>query len=228
MDKLARKVVARFKVMKRLGEVSVDSGTLLVIDPAYLSEWGTGEHPDLSMEGYRAAWKAGRNQLCFANGKTAAVFIKGFGGDGTYPVLVEERNEEGPSIGSLALDFMPGQNPLVAKVVAGYKRAALKARTANVEYGYGTKGKRLSYQGDFDETAPCVKCGKPAELALVLREKFDDTKTPDEQNFVTRLHENPEVVEGERLFWLHDCAAFALYVCRDFDCTTVTTHWNQA
>ena len=108
-----------------------------------------------------------------------------------------------------------------ARIVARHKKALL-------EYGYGAEGAGLSEQADFPLTTPCAECGKPAELALVVRETFDHSKTPEEQTFVTDLHNNPEIVDGERKFWLHDCAAFATYICRDFDCTAATTLWNQA
>ena len=112
----AKLVVARFEKMKQIGQVAVDSGTVLVIDPCYAESWGTGEHPDLSAEGYRRAWKEGRNQLYFANGVPAAVFIKGFSGDGRYPVFIEENPEGQPDIGSLIIDF----NQLAYKVAARY------------------------------------------------------------------------------------------------------------
>jgi hypothetical protein len=110
---------------------------------------------------------------------------------------------------------------LAERVVLRYKRALL-------EYGYGLKGKGLSWQGDFPPTTPCVKCGKPAELALVVREGHDEGKDFQDSDLVTHMHPNNEVVNGEKLFWLHDCGAFATYVCRDFNCTTTTTLWNQA
>jgi hypothetical protein len=119
----------RFGAMRQIGEAYVTSGTLMVIDPAYASSWNTGEHPDLTDEGRRRAWEEGRNQLYFANGKTAAVFIKGFGGDGTYPVLIEDRRGQvGQSIGSFAVDLMaeqlpPALDPLAANVVARTERS---------------------------------------------------------------------------------------------------------
>ncbi len=144
MDKLAFAVAARFEAMQQVGEVSVDSGTLLVIDPAYLDSWGTGEHPDLSMDGYRAAWHEGRNQLNFANGNTAAVFIKGFGGDGTYPVMTEavQADEHGELLGSLAIDFtgpnVGSTDPLVERVAAKYKQK-IKTDSGNTVYTYSDK-----------------------------------------------------------------------------------------
>jgi hypothetical protein len=115
-DHLSLRVAARYAA-KQVGTVGVDSGTLLVIDPAYLDSWGTGEHPDLTADGYRKAWKEGRHQLYFANGVPAAVFIKGFGGDGSYPVTVDEDSESRPPVGSFKVDF----RGLVAKVASRYR-----------------------------------------------------------------------------------------------------------
>ena len=127
MDKLAYAVAARFEAMKQLGEAAVDSGTLLVIDPAYVSSWNTGEHPDLTDEGRRQAWKEGRSQLYFANGIPAAVFIKGFGGDGRYPVSVEmgDNGFGNEMIRKIEVDVSgnvePTNEAIAAKVAAKYK-----------------------------------------------------------------------------------------------------------
>lgn len=113
----------RFDAMTPVGQVAVDSGTLLVIDPAYIEHWASGEHPELSHEGYLAALEEGRNQLNFANGGTAAVILKGFGGDGTYPVFVEPRTEGAP-VGSFAVDFLrtaSEQSAMSIRVAARYK-----------------------------------------------------------------------------------------------------------
>jgi len=115
-DHLVLRVAARYAA-KQVGTVGVDSGTLLVIDPAYLRHWGTGEHPDLTDDGYRRACKAGRHQLYFTNGVPAAVFIKGFGGDGNYPVTIDEDPESRPPVASFKVDFQG----LVAKVAAKYR-----------------------------------------------------------------------------------------------------------
>jgi hypothetical protein len=85
---------------------------------------------------------------------------------------------------------------------------------------YGTKGVDLTWQAKFPETTPCVKCGKKARLAIVLREGSGAGDT----NFACRLHKNDPEGEG---FWLHDAAAFATYLCVDIDCATATTLWNQ-
>ena len=83
-----------FRRKNQIGSVSVDSGTLMLIDPCYIRHWNIGNHPDLSMDGYRRAWKEGRKQLYFSNGIPAAVFIKGFGGDGQYPVTADHNKKD--------------------------------------------------------------------------------------------------------------------------------------
>jgi len=112
MDALILRVARRFRQgsgFRVLGEVGVDSGALLVIDPAYLRHWGTGEHPDLSNEGMRAALAQERQQLYFANGTKAAVVVKGFAGDGTYPVTVKEADSDA-GIAGFTVDFTRQQN----------------------------------------------------------------------------------------------------------------------
>ena len=111
--------LARFEAMKQIGQICVETGTVLVIDPCFAESWGSGEHPDLSTEGYRKAWHEGRNQLYFANGVPAAVFIKGFGGDGSYPVLIEGTPPGQPDVGSLTVDFNYPQ--IVTRVATRYR-----------------------------------------------------------------------------------------------------------
>jgi hypothetical protein len=115
-DHLVLQVAARFAA-KQIGTVGVDSGTLLVIDPTYLRHWGTGEHPDLTADGYRKAWEEGRHQLYFANGLPAAVFINSFGGDGSYPVTVDEDQEGRPPVASFKVDFQG----LISRVACRYR-----------------------------------------------------------------------------------------------------------
>lgn len=50
---------------KHIGNVSVDSGTLIVIDPCYIKHWDTGKHPELSMDGYRKLWAEGKKSVTF-------------------------------------------------------------------------------------------------------------------------------------------------------------------
>jgi len=89
---------------------------------------------------------------------------------------------------------------------------------------YGPSGVKLTYQAKFPETTPCVKCGETSRLAVTMREEFDQTKTPEQQTFATDLYANDP--KGG-VFWLHDCAAFATYLCTDIKCAAATTLWNQ-
>lgn len=119
MDPITSHVLTRWKTASKLGDIGVDSGTLLIIDPAYLRHWGTGEHPDLSDEGWHAALSQGRQQLNFASGVKAAVLIRGFGGDGLYPVTVQGE----PSIQSITVDL--SNQHLASKVAARYAKSMI-------------------------------------------------------------------------------------------------------
>ncbi len=91
---------------------------------------------------------------------------------------------------------------------------------------YGSKGQELTWQDPFPKEVTCVHCGKAgARLAFVLCEMGGDN--PKEAEFACRLHPNKsEGPDGEG-FWLHDAAAFATYLCRDLECASATTLWNQ-
>jgi hypothetical protein len=89
--------------------------------------------------------------------------------------------------------------------------------------GYGTEACDLSHQAPFPKEATCCHCGKEgARLAFVFQETGGENWK--EKEFACRLHDNDYAGEG---FWLHDAAAFAVYLCRDIDCTKATTEWNQ-
>ena len=96
--------------------------------------------------------------------------------------------------------------------------------TKGHELEYGTNGCDLTWQTPFPEETDCACCGKPgARLAFVLQEKGgEDWK---EKEFACNLHPNDPEGDG---FWLHDAASFAVYLCRDINCTAATTKWNQA
>lgn len=85
----------------------------------------------------------------------------------------------------------------------------------------GTEGLDLTFQRPFEPTTTCVKCGKKARIAFTIAEPMTD----GEKRYITDLHSNDPGGEG---FWLHDAAAFAVYLCTDIDCATATTLWNQA
>lgn len=88
-----------------------------------------------------------------------------------------------------------------------------------VNLGYGPAGAQLTQQAPFELTTPCVRCGQEARLALTIQENAGESE------YVTWVHPNDPRGEG---FWLHDAASFAIYLCRDIDCTTATTLWNQS
>lgn len=90
--------------------------------------------------------------------------------------------------------------------------------------GYGEEGRGLSWQLPFPKEVKCCHCGKEgARLAFVFQEKGGENWK--EKEFACRLHANEGGHEG---FWLHDAAAFAVYICRDIECAQATTKWNQA
>ncbi len=88
------------------------------------------------------------------------------------------------------------------------------------DLAYGTEGCcTLTFQDEFPEEAVCAHCGKEgARLAFVFAEAGGAGE------YICELHENDPEGEG---FWLHDAAAFAVYLCRDIKCAEATTKWNQ-
>lgn len=83
---------------------------------------------------------------------------------------------------------------------------------------YGTEGCELSWQEMFPEEVECSYCStEGARLAFVLMER-------NRKNLACRLHDIDPEGEG---FWLHDAAAFAVYLCRSMRCRKGTIKWNQ-
>lgn len=74
-----------------LGEVAVDSGQVIIVDPCYLAEWKDGEHDQKGNHYYKACKatdddkKQGGEMLVAGIGGTGVVARSGFG-DGGYPV----------------------------------------------------------------------------------------------------------------------------------------------
>lgn len=84
---------------------------------------------------------------------------------------------------------------------------------------YGKEALGMSWQAEFPTKTRCVKCGQDARHVLTAMEESGDSE------FACKLHHNDPQGEG---FWLHDAAAFAIYLCTDIGCVTATTLWNQA
>jgi hypothetical protein len=59
---------------------------------------------------------------------------------------------------------------------------------------------------------------------MTVLEKPDGAVPIEEQTFICGLHKNESADGGD--FWLHDCCAFAIYLCAA--CTGATTLYNQA
>ena len=74
----------------RLGEVGVDSGQLLVIDPCYLDDW---DHQRSYPEACLVTEDGTGGQLHYASGRPGrgVAFRSGFG-DGVYPVWATVRD----------------------------------------------------------------------------------------------------------------------------------------
>lgn len=83
---------------------------------------------------------------------------------------------------------------------------------------YGKEGLANSWQREFPEEVSCVHCGGMARPAINIKE--DDTSNM----FVCEVHPNEGGSGGD--FWLHDAAAFQIYLCRE--CLKPTTLYNQA
>ena len=103
-------------------------------------------------------------------------------------------------------------------MVYTYDRTGTQRAHKNVTFDYGSRAKNLSYQGAWDPTAPCVKCGKKALLTMAVIEESPEKQDPKQMMYACHVPHG----EGS---WYHDCASFALYTCQD--CRTVTTLWNQ-
>lgn len=88
-----------------------------------------------------------------------------------------------------------------------------------MEVGYGTERRDLTTQADFPVTTECVKCGTSSRLALTIREPSGQDR------YISGVFENGG---QDGAFWLHDAAAFAIYLCPNIECATATCLWNQA
>lgn len=76
----------------------------------------------------------------------------------------------------------------------------------------------ISCQGWFPRSTDCVHCGARARMAFTAVER--GRAYP----LICDLHENQLADKGP--YWLHDVAAFAIYLCTK--CTEATCLYNQA
>ena len=82
---------------------------------------------------------------------------------------------------------------------------------------YGKEGLTNSWQADFPEEVDCVHCDGKARSAINIKEESG------EDQYITDLHPNLGGSGGD--FWLHDAAAFQIYLCRK--CLKPTALYNQ-
>ena len=81
----------------------------------------------------------------------------------------------------------------------------------------GKSGLTKTFQRDFKKTTKCCKCGGESRVAFVAHEVDVAEKEP----FVCSLHSN----NGKGNYWLHDCCAVAIYICKE--CFEATALLNQ-
>ena len=84
-----------------------------------------------------------------------------------------------------------------------------------VEVCFGKDAAVNSYQEPFKTSIECAPCGGVAQLTFSLAELGGPTYGGKERKYLCHAPNQP----------LHDCAAFAVYLC---ECGHATTLWNQA
>jgi len=87
----------------------------------------------------------------------------------------------------------------------------------------GKDGCEKSWQDPFPETIECCHCGEVSRIAFVAHEGMENKSVPEK--CVCELHNN-DWGDGGEGFWMHDCGAFAIYICKK--CFSATTLFNQA
>lgn len=80
----------------------------------------------------------------------------------------------------------------------------------------GKDGLEHSYQAKFPEITECCRCNGEARIGFVMQE------SAGEAPYVCELHPN----KGKGGYWLHDCCAVAVYLCRE--CLKATALVNQS
>ena len=84
---------------------------------------------------------------------------------------------------------------------------------------YGVDGLSETHQAVFPAEVECVHCTGLARPAVNIIEGY-----AQEDEYVCNLHDNEGGEGGD--YWLHDVAAFQIYLCRG--CLKPTTLYNQA
>ena len=82
----------------------------------------------------------------------------------------------------------------------------------------GKEGLNKTFQDDFPEITPCLRCGGECRIAFVACEADGGDPIP----LICSLHNN-EYSQGNA--WLHDCCAVAVYFCRK--CLSPMALYNQ-
>lgn len=85
----------------------------------------------------------------------------------------------------------------------------------------GETGLDKTWQADFPETVECHKCKGEARIMFVGFEK-PETSVSSQEKFICNLRGNG----GKGDYWLHDCCAVAVYLCKE--CFEPNTLINQA
>lgn len=114
-EKTAAQVVKRFAGREQIGEVAVDSGQLMVLDPAYTSYLDGQEHPEFNQDSFRG----NTEQIHFDNGAPAAMNLRGWGGDGIFPVY--QTTDDKGLVTKVEIVF----NETASRVATRFRRATL-------------------------------------------------------------------------------------------------------
>lgn len=72
----------------------------------------------------------------------------------------------------------------------------------------GEDGLAETWQAEFPETVKCDHCGGEARHGFTAKEGYSGIPG---KGHVYDLHDN----NGKGDFWLHDCCAVAVYLCKD-------------
>jgi len=92
-------------IKKHIGSVGVDSGGLIIIDPAYLGDWKDGEYGEDNhyTEACKARDKKGVQEFIVSGVEGNAVGFSSGYGDGVYPVYAYINEED--RVVKIEIDF---------------------------------------------------------------------------------------------------------------------------